>query len=57
MTSWFHVPVTTTASPTGRPLNPHALSIATDDAIPTAAPPGATIDMAVDARDIRVACM
>src|SRR4029079_2770942 len=56
MMSWFHTPVTTTASPTGRPLNPHDLSIANDEAIPTAAPPGATVDMAVEARVTLVAC-
>ena len=56
MTSWFQTPVTTTASPTGRPLKPHALSIANEVAIPTAAPPGATVDMAVEASVTRVAC-
>jgi hypothetical protein len=54
--SWFQTLVTTTASPTGRPLKPQALSIAKELAMPTAAPPGATVDSAVDASVTRVAC-
>jgi hypothetical protein len=48
--------VTTTARPTGRPLKPHALSIANDEAMPIAAPPGATVDRAVEASVSRVEC-
>ena len=55
ITNWFQTLVTTTASPTGRPLKPHARSIANDVAIPTAAPPGATDDSAVEASVTRVA--
>ena len=39
----------------GRPLNPQALSIANELAIPTAAPPGATVESAVEASVTRVA--
>ena len=46
---------TTTASPTGRPLKPHARNIANDVAIPTAAPPGATDESALEARVAREA--
>ena len=49
ITNWFQTLVTTTASPTGRPLKPHARSIAIVVAMPTAAPPGAIEDSAVDA--------
>ena len=56
ITNWFQTPVTTTASPTGRPLKPQARSIANDVAMPTAAPPGATIESADDARVTRAAC-
>ena len=48
------MPVTATASPTGRPSNPHALSIENEVAIPGAAPPGATIVTAVEASVTRV---
>ena len=41
MASWFHTPVTATASPTAALTYPHARSIAKESAIPTATPPGA----------------
>jgi hypothetical protein len=53
ITSWFQMLVTATASPTGRPSNPHTLSIPNEVAIPVGAPPGATIETAVDARVTR----
>jgi hypothetical protein len=40
--------MTTTASPTGRPLKPRARSIATVVATPAAGPPGAITESAVD---------
>ena len=49
MISWFQTLVTATARPTGRPEKPHALSIANEVATPAAAPPGATIESAVEA--------
>ena len=53
--SWFQTLITATARPTGRPRKPQARSIVNDVATPTAAPPGATIDNAVDASVTRVA--
>ena len=55
ITNWFQTLCTTTASPTGRPLKPHARNIANDVAIPTAAPPGATDESALDASVTREA--
>ena len=54
ITNWFQTLCTTTASPTGGPRSPtreHRERVA----IPTAAPPGATDDSAVDASVTRVA--
>ena len=55
ITNWFQTLGSTTARPTGRPLNPQARSIANEVPIPTAAPPGATEESAVDASVTRVA--
>ena len=55
ITNWFQTLCTATASPARRPSKPHARSIANVVAIPTAAPPGATDDSAVDASVTRVA--
>ncbi len=47
-TTWFHTPVTTTATATDDRSNPHPRSIAYDAAIPTASPPGTATESAVD---------
>ncbi len=57
ITNWFQMLCTTTARPTGRPVKPHARNIANDVAIPTAAPPGATDESALDASVTREARM
>ena len=57
MTSWFQMLVTATARPTGRPSNPQVFNIPNDVAIPAAAPPGVTIDTAVEPSVTRDPCM
>src|SRR5436190_43989 len=49
MKSWFHRPVSVTASVTAAGVNPQPRSIANASPMPTAAPPGATYVDAVDA--------
>ena len=47
--NWFQMPVTASASVTGRPVNPQPRSIPYDTPMPTAAPPGSTKVDAVEA--------
>ena len=47
--SWFQMPVTATARPTGALPKPQERSIEYEPAIPTAAPAGETSESAVDA--------
>ena len=54
--SWFQIPVTATARPTGPDPNPQERSIENEPAIPTAAPAGDRIASAVDAWVIAIAC-
>ena len=49
MASWFQTPVSVIARVTSAVRKPQARSIPQEPAIPTAAPPGAMIESAVDA--------